>query len=87
MNKEFNENNYQGYSHQEGQQNNIAENRLNKGTNEPPTHNAEGGMQHTANQRQEGEEGRAEDLQNLQTESDLANEMEDEGLRGGNSSI
>jgi hypothetical protein len=38
MNKEISSNNYQSHSHQEGQQNNIAQQRTD-GTNNPPTLN------------------------------------------------
>lgn len=77
MNKEFNDNNYQSHPHQEGQENNIAEIRTGKGINEPPE------VKNTSGKttRQEGEEGRTE------TESDRANRNEDQGIRGGNSSI
>lgn len=87
MNKEFNGNNYQPHSHQEGQQNNIAREGQNRNVNEPPSINNVQGGANASNQRQEGEDGRNEGLQNAETESDLANENEDEGVRGGNSSI
>ena len=94
MNKEFNENNYPSHSHQEGQQHNIAEDRQNGGINQPPIMDDAGVQTQTrkGQTRQEGEEGRNENQRNNagrpnETESDRANNNEDEGQRGGNSSI
>lgn len=82
MNKEFNDLNKQSYSHKEGQQSNIAGNPDQEGSN-----GSEGGSQQTSGLRREMEAERNEGGQESQTESDLANENEDEGTRGGNSSI
>lgn len=89
MNKEFNDNNYQTGGHHEGQQNNISAQRAD-GVNNPPEieqNNVSG--QQPNNKRQEGEEGRLDQYENTggETESDRANRNEDEGTRGGNSSI
>lgn len=77
MNKEFNDNNYQDAPHNEGQQNNIAQHRTD-GTNNPPELERSG----TQNQQssQSGQDG-------TRTESNRQNKNEDEGIRGGNSSI
>jgi len=75
MNKEFNDNNYQPSPHHEGQQGNIAHDGQGRGVNEPPeAKEVKNSQQQSSNQRGE-------------TESERANENEDEGLRGGNSSI
>lgn len=92
MNKEFNDNNYQTSGHHEGQQNNISQQRED-GINNPPeverTAGAGDSQQQGGTYRQEGEEGRSEQVGNTgnETESDRANRNEDEGTRGGNSSI
>ena len=82
MNKEFNDHNYQDAPHNEGQQNNIAQQRTD-GTNNPPEleRNRQGGNQ-GKEQQSSGQGSNA-----ASTESDRANENEDEGIRGGNSSI
>ena len=82
MNKEFNDNNYQDAPHNEGQQNNIAQHR-NDGTNNPPELERAGQAQGGKNQQRSQQQGTGAG----KTESDQANEMEDEGIRGGNSSI
>lgn len=79
MNREFNDLNKQTYSHQEGQQNNIA------GSDGSSNSNAEGSNEQTSGLRREA--GVAQGGQQSQTESDRANENEDESVRGGNSSI
>ena len=73
MNKEFNDNNYQDAPHNEGQQNNIAQHRTD-GTNNPPE------LERTGTQK-------GQSAQSGNTESDRQNKNEDEGIRGGNSSI
>ena len=80
MNREFNDLNKQTYSHQEGQQSNIA-------GSGGSSNNAEGSNEQTSGLRREQEADRAQGGQESQTESDRANENEDEGIRGGNSSI
>ena len=82
MNKEFNDLNKQPYSHQEGQQNNIAGN-----PDQERSNGGEGSNQQTSGLRREMEAERSQGGQESQTESDLANEQEDEGIRGGNSSV
>lgn len=82
MNKEFNDNNYQDPPHNEGQQNNIAQQRTD-GTNNPPELERAGKAQDGNNQQRSSQQGTG----TTKTESDQANEMEDEGIRGGNSSI
>ncbi len=78
MNKEFNESYYQNSPHNEGQQNNIAQQRTD-GINNPPEverteQNEKGGGQQNSNNKSG-------------TESDRANKNEDQGIRSGNSSI
>ncbi len=90
MNKEFNETNYQAYSHQEGQQNNIARDGQGRGLNEPPMMNdVENSAEQAGNKKGDGQEAQGKTAENksAETESDRANENEDEGVRGGNSSI
>ncbi|HVG12197.1 MAG TPA: hypothetical protein VM843_04295 [Flavisolibacter sp.] len=82
MNKEFNDLNKQSHSHQEGQQSNIAGNPDGERSN-----GSEGSNQQTSGLRREMEADGAQGGKESQTESDLANENEDEGTRGGNSSI
>jgi hypothetical protein len=60
MNKEISSNNYQDRSHNEGQQQNIAGDRQNKGINNPPTH----GDQQESRQTREAESERTKKKEN-----------------------